>query len=141
MLLERHWHAVKRRKRVKTLQVSSSVEEQSGAPNLQFMHLNVNFERLMRLPLILVSNDEEGFCPLLRSLRHVLPDFSGQRVVQVLVPPADGVSLRAARAVRRHPYREFLPVARCSLSADRLRRVTLPADSSVADVVVAGLRL
>nr|CAJ2473373.1 unnamed protein product [Leishmania braziliensis] len=142
MLLERQWNsALDSGNSTDELRVSSSVEEQSGAPNLQFMHLNVNFERLMHLPLILVSNDEEGFCPLLRSLRHVLPDFSGQRVVQVLVPPADGVSLRAARADRRHPYREFLPVARCSLSADRLRRVTLPADSSVADVVVAGLRL
>ncbi|AIN98677.1 putative transmembrane protein [Leishmania panamensis] len=142
MLLERQWSsALDSGNGTDELRVSSSVEEQSGAPNLQFMHLNVNFERLMRLPLILVSNDEEGFCPLLRSLRHVLPDFSGQRVVHVLVPPADGVSLRAARADRRHPYREFLPVARCSLSADRLRRVTLPADSSVADVVVAGLRL
>ncbi|CBZ27370.1 hypothetical predicted transmembrane protein [Leishmania mexicana MHOM/GT/2001/U1103] len=141
MLLEQHWHVVKGKKRIETLRVSRRIDEESGARDLQFAHVDVNFKRLMHLPLILVSNDEEGFCPLLRSLRHALPDFRGRRVVQVLVPPADGMSLGAARADRRHAYRDFLPVARCSLSADRLRRVTLPADSSVADVVAAGLRL
>ncbi|GET88555.1 protein of unknown function, putative [Leishmania tarentolae] len=142
MLLEKHWRSAPNDEGgTDKLRVSWGFEEGKGARDLQFVHLDVNFKRLMHLPLILVSNDEEGFCPLLRSLRHALPDFRGRRVVQVLVPPADGVSLRAARADQRHAYREFLPVARCSLSADRLRRATLPADSSVADVVVAGLRL
>ncbi|KAG5466813.1 hypothetical protein LSCM1_00990 [Leishmania martiniquensis] len=142
MLLEQHWRtAPEDESGTDDVRVSLSIDNESGAPDLQFVHLDVNFDRLMHLPLILVSNDEEGFCPLVRSLRHVLPDFRGRRVVQVLVPPADGVSLRAARADRRHAYRDFLPVARCSLSADRLRRVTLPVDSSVADVVAAGLRL
>ncbi|CBZ27051.1 hypothetical protein, unknown function [Leishmania mexicana MHOM/GT/2001/U1103] len=142
MLLEQHWHsAPKDEGGTDELRVSRRIDEESGARDLQFAHVDVNFKRLMHLPLILVSNDEEGFCPLLRSLRHALPDFRGRRVVQVLVPPADGMSLGAARADRRHAYRDFLPVARCSLSADRLRRVTLPADSSVADVVAAGLRL
>ncbi|GET88883.1 protein of unknown function, putative [Leishmania tarentolae] len=142
MLLERHWTSAREKKGgTAELRVARSVEEQSGARDLQFAHVDVNFKRLMQLPLILASNDEEGFCPLLRSLRHALPDFRGRRVVQVLVPPADGVSLRAARADQRHAYRDFLPVARCSLSVSRLRRVTLPAGSSVADVVVAGLRL
>ncbi|CBZ27371.1 uncharacterized protein [Leishmania mexicana MHOM/GT/2001/U1103] len=142
MLLEQQWRsAPKDEGGTDELRVSRRIDEESGARDLQFAHVDVNFKRLMHLPLILVSNDEEGFCPLLRSLRHALPDFRGRRVVQVLVPPADGMSLGAARADRRHAYRDFLPVARCSLSADRLRRVTLPADSSVADVVAAGLRL
>ncbi|CAC9491070.1 hypothetical predicted transmembrane protein [Leishmania infantum JPCM5] len=142
MLLEQHWRsAPKAEGGTDELRVSRRIDGESGARDLQFAHVDVNFKRLMHLPLILVSNDEEGFCPLLRSLRHALPNFRGRRVVQVLVPPADGVSLRAARADRRHAYRDFLPVARCSLPADRLRRVTLPADSDVADVVVAGLRL
>ncbi|AYU78785.1 Protein of unknown function (DUF3184), putative [Leishmania donovani] len=142
MLLEQHWRsAPKAEGGTDELRVSRRIDGESGARDLQFAHVDFNFKRLMHLPLILVSNDEEGFCPLLRSLRHALPNFRGRRVVQVLVPPADGVSLRAARADRRHAYRDFLPVARCSLPADRLRRVTLPADSDVADVVVAGLRL
>ncbi|CAG9574511.1 hypothetical predicted transmembrane protein [Leishmania major strain Friedlin] len=142
MLLEQHWRSTSGDEGgTDELRVSRQIDGESGARDLQFAHLDVNFKRLMHVPLILVSNDEEGFCPLLRSLRHALPNFRGRRVVQVLVPPADGVSLRAARADRRHGYRDFLPVARCSLPADRLRRVTLPADSGVADVVVAGLRL
>ncbi|CAG9573952.1 hypothetical protein LMJF_22_0860 [Leishmania major strain Friedlin] len=142
MLLEQHWRSASGDEGgTDELRVSRRIDGESGARDLQFAHLDVNFKRLMRVPLILVSNDEEGFCPLLRSLRHALPNFRGRRVVQVLVPPADGVSLRAVRADRRHGYRDFLPVARCSLPADRLRRVTLPADSGVADVVVAGLRL
>ncbi|KAG5492106.1 hypothetical protein GH5_01011 [Leishmania sp. Ghana 2012 LV757] len=141
ILLEENWRSAPEDKSgTHELRVSLNTEENS-APHLEFSHLDVNFNRLMHLPLILVSNDEEGFCPLLRSLRHVLPDFRGRRIVHVLVPPADGVSLRAARADRRHAYRDFLPVARCSLSASQLRRVTLPANSSVGDVVVAGLRL
>ncbi|KAG5500689.1 hypothetical protein JIQ42_04709 [Leishmania sp. Namibia] len=141
MLLEENWRSAPQDESgTDEPRVSLNTEENS-APHLEFSHLDVNFNRLMHLPLILVSNDEEGFCPLLRSLRHVLPDFRGRRIVHVLVPPADGVSLRAARADRRHAYRDFLPVARCSLSAEQLRRVTLPANSSVADVVVAGLRL
>ncbi|KAG5477936.1 hypothetical protein LSCM4_05329 [Leishmania orientalis] len=141
ILLEENWRsAPEDESGTDELRMSLNTEENSE-PHLEFSHLDVNFNRLMHLPLILVSNDEEGFCPLLRSLRHVLPDFRGRRIAHLLVPPADGVSLRAARADRRHAYRDFLPVARCSLSAEQLRRVTLPANSSVADVVVAGLRL
>ncbi|KPA79052.1 unspecified product, partial [Leptomonas pyrrhocoris] len=109
-------------------------------PAYTLHHLRTAFHRLMRLPLILVSNDEEGFCPLLRSLRHAMPAFRGLRVVQVLVPPADGRSLYAARAAQRHAYRNFLPVTRCTLPPGRLTRVTLPAHSSTADAIVAGLR-
>ncbi|KAG5492972.1 hypothetical protein JKF63_01553 [Porcisia hertigi] len=142
MLLERDWYPLRRKKLLKTsdLSVSLSLAGASHTPGIQFVHLNTNFQRLMHLPLILVSNDEEGFCPLLRSLRHALPDFRGQRVVKVLVPPEDGVSLRAARAGQRHAYREILPVARCSMAAGRMRNVTLSAGSSVADVVLAGLQ-
>lgn len=140
MLLEEGWKAALPKKQSTTeLSLLTSLESNNGKA-LTLFHIEESFRKFTRLPLIVVSNDEEGFCPLLRSLRHAMPSFRGLRIVQVLVPPVDGRSLYAARADQRHGYRNFLPVTRCTLLPGRLARVTLPADSSEADIIVAGLR-
>jgi hypothetical protein len=141
MLLEEDWVAeVSKKTTVSSLDILADLDDKNSKDALTFHDVERNFRRFTRLPLILVSNDEEGFCPLLRSLRHAMPAFRGLRVVQVLVPPADGRTLYTARAEQRHAYRNFLPVTRCTLAPGRLTRVTLPADSSMADIIVAALR-
>lgn len=144
MLLEQNHQP---RETADALFIREAIDAEHGAStssrpvNASLQNIELTFQRLMEAPLVLITNDDEGFCPLLRSLGHALPQYKGRRILHLVVPPSDGLVLEAARQEARHELRHFFPLLRCQVVPSRIQRVVFRQSHALEEIIRDAMEL
>ncbi|PBJ72041.1 hypothetical protein BCY84_16047 [Trypanosoma cruzi cruzi] len=116
------------------------VERSATGPASQEPY-NKAFEGLMKLPLVIFASYKEAFCPLLRSLRVAMPQFTGPVILVRNDDKAKGKENDLAEVRHRlnHRVMNAMPVVMCTFGKNVIEVTVLPV-SEIAEEVEEALQ-